>query len=166
MTAAYLQAEPLTKAGFAPFGDVIEIDGMQPLSINQGWAERYHGLARIEVGDGQAILSVFRATQRPMPVQIRMLERHPLGSQAFFPLTQDDWLIVVSAADKPDAGNLRLFRASGAQGVQYAANTWHHPLLVLQPRQDFLIADRDGPGKNLEECWFADGDVALVEGAR
>jgi ureidoglycolate lyase len=166
MTAIHLQAEPLTKASFAPFGDVIEIDGVQPLSINQGWAERYHALSRIEIGEGQAILSVFRATARPMPLEIRMLERHPLGSQAFYPLAQHDWLIVVSAADKPDAGKLRLFRASGTQGVQYATNTWHHPLLILMPQQDFLIADRDGPGENLEECLFADGDVAYVEDTR
>jgi ureidoglycolate lyase len=162
MTAIRLQAEPLTKASFAPFGDVIEIDGEKPISINQGWAERFHALARIDVGEGQAIVSVFRAKARPIPVEIRMLERHPLGSQAFYPLDQNDWLIVVSSADKPDAGNLRLFKASGTQGVQYATNTWHHPLLILQPQQDFLIVDRDGPGDNLEECWFADDDVALA----
>ena len=40
------------------------------------------------------------------------------------------------------------------QGLQYAANTWHHPLLALQPVHDFLVIDRVGPGENIEEHHF------------
>lgn len=142
--------EPLTKEAFSAYGDVIQTNGAENFQINESTTTRFHRLATPEVGpDGRAIISIFRGTRKPAPITIHMLERHPLGSQAFIPLSGDDWLIVV--AERPGADALRCFRASGKQGVQYATGTWHHPLLVLAPEQDFLIVDRDGPGNNLEE---------------
>lgn len=150
-----LTQEPLTKNAFTPFGAVLETEGAQQIPINQGTTTRFHALAGVETGaDGTAILSVFRGSRRPDPIAITMLERHPLGSQAFMPLSDHDWLIVV--AEQAEASALRCFRATGSQGVQYAPNVWHHPLLVLQPEQDFFIVDREGPGNNLEEIELAD----------
>lgn len=163
MTARQLPVEPLTKTAFAPFGDVVETDGAEELSINEGTTTRFHDLATVDAGreSGKPILSIFRARPRPQPVLIRMMERHPLGSQAFYPLADQPWLVVVCGGeDAPDPATLRCFRASGAQGVNYHPNIWHHPLLVLQP-QDFLVVDRDGPGDNLEEVWF-EADVAQI----
>ena len=165
MIARQLTIEPLTKQAFAPFGDVIETAGAQEFSINEGTTTRYHDLAAVDVGreEGKPILSVFRATPRPQPIVIRMMERHPIGSQAFYPLARQDWLVVVcDGVDAPDPATLKCFGADGAQGVNYRPNTWHHPLLVLQP-QDFLVVDRAGPGDNLEEAWFQDqGNFAQV----
>ena len=145
-----LAIEPLTRAAFAPFGTVIETAGAESFPINAGTTTRFHALAEADPGpDGRAILSIFRGTRRPAPIEIKMLERHPLGSQAFFPLSSEDWLVVV--AEQPIAQVLRCFRARGDQGVQYARGVWHHPLLVLVAAQDFLVVDRDGPGENLEE---------------
>jgi len=143
-----LVPEPLTAEVFAPFGTVLQTEGARSFAINQGTTTRFDGLAVAEVGDGKAAISVFRGTPRPRPIAIEMLERHPLGSQAFFPLSDHDWLVVV--ASNPDAP-LHCFRARGDQGVQYDANVWHHPLLVLIDVQDFLVVDRTGPGTNLEE---------------
>lgn len=145
-----LRAERLTAEAFAPFGKVIEADPATAVEINAGFTTRFHALAAVET-DAQAILSVFRG--RPRPLEIAMLERHPLGSQAFVPLNGRDWLVVV--AEAPDPAALRVFRAAGEQGVQYGANVWHHPLLVLEATQDFLVVDRAGPGDNLEEVFFA-----------
>ncbi len=146
----HLTPEPLTAAAFAPFGQVLRTEGAEQFSINQGTTTRFHALSTVETGpEGRAILSIFRARRRPDPIAITLLERHPLGSQAFMPLTPEDWLVVV--AGQPEASALRCFQARGDQGVQYATNVWHHPLLVLAPQQDFLIVDRSGPGENLEE---------------
>ncbi|HVJ40644.1 MAG TPA: ureidoglycolate lyase [Dongiaceae bacterium] len=153
-----LKPEPLTKAAFAPFGEVIEVDGAHHYGINQGFAERYHALARIDTAseDGTPIISVFIGEPRPLPLEIELMERHPLSSQAFYPLQERDWLVVVAeGAEAPQS--LRAFRASGRQGVSYARNVWHHPLLVLDPASRFLIVDRKGPGENLEEHWFDEG---------
>jgi len=81
-----------------------------------------------------------------------MLERHPLGSQAFIPMERHAWLAVV--ADRPEPDACRAFLARGDQGLQIARGIWHHPLLVLQPMHDFLVADRSGSGNNLEEHHF------------
>ena len=148
--------EPLTAEAFAPFGTVIETAGAQSFPINGGTTTRFHALATADVGpEGEAILSIFRATRWPQPVEIKMLERHPLGSQAFYPMSPHDWLIVVAAGERPTAADLRLFRARGDQGVQYAPGAWHHPLLVLVEQQEFLVVDRSGPGENLEEIAVA-----------
>ena len=163
-----LPVELLTASAFAPFGQVIQTDGAEQIMINEGTTTRFHDLANIDVGanggagGGRAILSIFRGTRRPDPIAIRMMERHPLGSQAFMPLAAHDWLVVVAPTNgddsAPDFARLRCFRAPGTIGVNYDRNVWHHPLLVLQPEQDFLIIDRAGPdgedkSANLQEYW-------------
>ncbi len=156
-TPSTLRIEPLTRAAFAPFGEVIETVGAERRMINEGTTERFHALATADVHaeGGAAILSLFRTNQRPFPFVVRMLERHPLGSQAFYPLTDHNWLVVVGeGGTRPDPATIRCFRATGRQGVNYARNTWHHPVLALQPQQEFLVMDRAGPGDNLEECWL------------
>lgn len=152
-----LSIEPLTKWAFAPFGDVVETEGMKPLSINQGHAERYNGLANIDVATegGQINISWFVASARPAPIAIRLMERHPLGSQLFMPLNGADWLVVV-CADPGISSSYRAFAAKGHQGVNYARNCWHHPLLVLKDTSSFLVVDRKGNGNNLEEYWLSE----------
>ena len=161
-----LTVEPLTRAAFAPFGEVIEVAAAELRLINEGTTERFHALAKADVSaeGGRAILSLFRSTRRPFPFPVRMLERHPLGSQAFYPLSHHDWLVVVGQGEvSPGPASIRCFRATGGQGVNYARNTWHHPLLILAPTQDFLVMDRDGLGGNLEEHWFgASGDPCMI----
>ena len=161
-----LAIEPLSAAAFEPFGDVIETAGAEVRIINEGTTRRFHDLAAIDVAaeGGAPILSVFRAAARAQPIQIRMVESHPLASQAFFPLSQQDWLVVVCEDNggEPALDTLRCFQATGWQGVNYARGVWHHPLLALAPSQDFLVVDRDGPGANLEERWF-DHDPRVIE---
>jgi ureidoglycolate lyase len=154
-----LAIEPLTRSAFSAFGDVIEMEGAEHYPINQGFAERFHDLARIDTStqDGETIISLFRGRPRPVPIEIGFVERHPLGSQAFYPLQNRDWLIVVATAgEAPTRQLLRAFRASGRQGINYARNVWHYPLLVLDRESDFLIIDRKGPGNNLEEAQLAE----------
>lgn len=145
-----IKVEPLTQQAFAPFGTVIEADPSTAVEINSGYTTRFHALAEAVVGEGQAIISIFRG--RPRELSIAMLERHPLGSQAFVPLGGQPWLAVV--AESHDLASCRAFHCQGNQGLQYDINVWHHPLLVLGDAQDFLIVDRAGEGNNLEEVFF------------
>jgi len=144
-----LRPEPLTAAAFAPFGRVIEADPATAVEINSGFTTRFHKLATAQ-SDANTILSIFRG--RPRALEIAMLERHPLGSQAFMPLGGRDWLAVVAETPEPSA--CRAFLCRGDQGLIYAANVWHHPLLVIDMAQDFLVVDRDGTGPNLQEVFF------------
>ncbi len=154
-----LVVEPLTREAFAPFGDVIAADdAAKHYPINEGTTERYHDLANVDVGEpsegGRALISIFRAQPRTLPFAVSMLERHPLGSQAFVPLTQLPYLVVVAPAEDPTA--MRAFLATDGVGVNYARGIWHHPLLALRERCDFLVVDRGGPGRNIEETSFAE----------
>lgn len=153
-----LKPQPLTREAFAPFGGVIEQEGSAPISINQGFAQRFNDLAHVDVSreGGETNVSLFVGQPRALPIAISLMERHPLGSQLFFPLQDRPWLVLV-AGDVHDPASFRAFAASGRQGVNYARNVWHHPLLVLDNDSRFLIVDRKGPGNNLEEVWLADG---------
>lgn len=156
-----LRAEPLTRDAFAPFGDVIEAADVDRFTINQGFAERFNDLAKIDITNeqGQPNISIVRSAPQPLPISLKLVERHPLGSQIFFPLQDQEWLVVVAdARDQPTPQSLRAFRAGGRQGINFARNVWHHPLLAPAPFGEFLIIDRKGPGSNLEEHWFAEGE--------
>ncbi len=144
-----LKAEPLNAAAFAPFGEVITADPASAVEINDGFTTRFHALAHVQ-SDADVILSIMRGRVRPL--RVAMLERHPLGSQSFMPLAGRAWLAVVAVRPEPKA--CRAFLCRGDQGVNYHAGVWHHPLLVLDSEQDFLVVDRLGQGANLEERAF------------
>jgi ureidoglycolate lyase len=138
-----MKAEPLTREAFSPFGQVIEADPDKAFEINAGFTTRFHALADVDAD--RPVISIFRGRVRPL--ELVLFERHPLASQAFMPLEGRDWLVAV--AETPTAP--RLFHCRGDQGVQYNRNVWHHPLLVLDGPQDFLVVDRSEPDGNLEE---------------
>lgn len=150
-----LRPVPLTREGFKPFGEVIEMEGSAHYTINQGFTERFNDLCFVDAGaeGGETNVSLFLGQPRPAPFEIRLMERHPLGAQAFVPLQDRAWLVLV-AGDPLDFASYRAFTATGRQGVNYARNVWHHPLLVLDADSRFLIIDRKGPGNNLEEVWL------------
>jgi ureidoglycolate lyase len=148
-----LTLQPLTRAAFAPFGEVIEADERQTqFVINGGTSQRFHDLARLEPGaGGRLIVSIFRAQARTLPFAVTMLERHPKASQAFMPLSGHPYLVVVAAPGALDPAAIQAFLARGDQGVNFAPGTWHHPLLALAGVSDFLVLDRDDPLDNCDE---------------
>ena len=75
-----------------------------------------------------------------MPIKIEVMERHPDGTQLFYPLQDRDWLVVV-CTNPHDAQTYRAFLATGRQGVNYHRNIWHHPLLVLD--RDYMTVPAD-----------------------
>jgi ureidoglycolate lyase len=149
--------ELLTKAAFSPFGDVIETDFADAIVINGGFALRADDLAQIDVAasGGTVNVSLLVAKARQRPIKVTMMERHPLSSQLILPLQERSWLVLV-CTDPLVPASFRAFEASGRQGVNYARNVWHHPLLVLDDDERFLVIDRKGPGNNLEEVWVDD----------
>lgn len=147
-----LTIEPLTREAFAPFGDVIELEGAKQFPINQGTTIRFHDLANVDVGEGgRALISLFRGQPRTLPFEVKMLERHPRGSQAFIPQNDKPYLVVVAPSGELDPSKLRAFVSRGWQGVNYARGVWHHPLLALGEVSDFLVVDRGGEGHNCDE---------------
>lgn len=149
-----LEVRPLTREAFKPFGEVIETTGAHHYPINQGSTERYHDLCRVDVDaeGGSPLISIFRGQPFTPPIELKMVERHPLGSQAFIPMSPRPFLIVVAEPSGSAPGTLQAFLSSGGQGVNYSRNVWHHPLISLDEVSDFVVVDRGGPGDNLEEA--------------
>ena len=149
-----MRSEPLTSAAFRAFGDVIDASQAAPATpINQGYAERWGDLARIDtaLAGGRTMLSIYRARPCPLPFRLRLLERHRLGSQAFIPLGRQAFLVIVAAAHAaPEPRNLRIFRTAPGQGVNLARGVWHHPLAALDAG-DFLVIER-AAGDGAVDC--------------
>lgn len=150
-------AQPLTRQRFAPFGDVIDFDTDNHYPINDGRCERYHALAKPEAAgpNGHVLINLFRGTPYGFPLKLTMVERHPLGSQAFVPLSPRPFVVVV-CADGPDGPQTpHAFLTAPGQGVNYPRNLWHGVLTPVGEPQDFVVVDRGGEGSNLEEFHFS-----------
>lgn len=144
-----LTPAPLTAQAFAPYGEVLEASGDDFRLINEGWCQRHTDRARLDFGpDGRAGISLFQARPRSLPYSFDLIERHPEGSQAFLPMTQHPFLVIVS--DGPEAVP-HAFLTSGAQGINLRRGTWHGVLTPLHAPGLFAVVDRIGPTPNVEE---------------
>ena len=146
-----IKIQPLSTENFLPYGDVIACQGNHFFQINDQQTERYHALAEVE-SDAKVGLSIFKNIQvTVIPFEIAILERHPVGSQAFVPMQGQRFLIIVAPCldhEHPDLDQIQAFISDGRQGVNYRAGTWHHPLLTLEAPSDFVVVDRIGTGSN------------------
>ncbi len=153
MTKA-LKTMALTADAFAPYGDVIEFSGTPDKIINQGLCGRYHDLATLDFTDGRAGISLFDARARDLPHVVDMVERHPMGSQAFIPLSPLRFLVIVADDTGGTPTNLRAFITTPGQSINLHRNIWHGVLCPLGTPGKFAVIDRIGDGSNLEEHWF------------
>lgn len=141
-----LPVYPLTQAAFAAYGDVIETTGRDFFHINDGKVERYHDLTKVEILEQErTLVSINRAQPAALPVVVSVLEKHPLGSQAFVPMQGERFIVIVAGGgDQPDLATLKAFITNGQQGVNYHRNVWHHPLFAFGTTTNFLTVDRGG----------------------
>ena len=141
----------ISKENFANYGDLISTNNVKPIDINNGYAKRFDNLANINTlkDQGKTIVSIFTALKRNFPMKINMMEKHPLGSQAFIPLKETTFLAFVAPnGDKPDLNKIEAFIIPPGIGVNYKPGTWHFPLISTED-MNFLVVDRKGPGDNL-----------------
>lgn len=154
-----IKTQPLTSEAFAPFGDVLSFDGAPDKMINQELCGRYHDRAQISISDGKAGISLFDAVPRTLPYQLALLERHPLGSQAFVPMSANPFLVIVAPDEGGKPGTPLAFITSAHMGVNYHANIWHGVLTPLAAPGRFAVIDRIGAGANLEEFWLEESYI-------
>jgi len=161
-----IKPAPLTAKNFAPYGDVIEVSNRaEPRTINQGNTLRYHDLARLELmaEGGRPSINIFRSKPLPRPVMIRLMERHPLSSQVFFPLGEQPYLVVVAKPGDFHPKHIRAFLAGADQGVNFHPGVWHHYSLALNEPSDFLVIDRLGPGEDCEEAFLEENKLISID---
>lgn len=147
-------AQPLTHESFHKFGDVIDTTGDPDMVINQGLCDRFHDRARLDFGNGRAGISLFRAEPRALPYEVEMMERHPLGSQAFIPMSLTSFLVVVAPDNADTPGEPLAFRTEPGQAINFLRGTWHGVLTPLSEPGLFAVIDRIGEGQNLQEHWL------------
>lgn len=150
-----LVPEVLTAERFKPYGDVIEITGASGISINSGNCIRYSDLASLDIDNSGTVgISLFDAKAYSNPLSLRYVERHPLGSQAFMPMSADKYLVIVADDNDGIAHNPQVFVTDGTQGVNYKRNTWHGVLSPIVKQCQFAVVDYIGIKENLEEYFF------------
>lgn len=145
-----LKTEPLTAEAFAPFGDVLEAAGTPDMVINGGLCGRFHDRAKLAFDGGRPAISIFRGELKSMPYSFDMVERHPLGSQAFIPMSNDPFLVIVAPDENGTPGAPRAFMTTPYQGINLHQNVWHGVLTPLSGPGLFMVFDREGDGVNLE----------------
>ncbi len=158
-----IHTEPLTATAFAPFGDLLDCSGDPDKLINQGLCGRYHDRAALDFADGRAGISLFKAELRSLPYMLDLLERHPLGSQAFVPMSHHPFLVIVALDEDGAPGTPRAFLTQAGQAINFHRNTWHGVLTPLSGTGLFAVIDRIGDGTNLQEHWL-DTPFEVIDG--
>ena len=151
MTNLIIKPKPITKANFKKFGDIITTADIKPIEINNGYARRYDGIVNLNTkkDNGECTISIFSALKRSFPMKIDMMEKHPLGSQAFIPMKETIFLAFVAPeGNKPDLSKVESFIVPKGIGINYNLGIWHFPLISTED-MNFLVVDRLGDGDNL-----------------
>ena len=158
-----IKPKKITRKNFKKFGDVICTKKIKPININDGYAKRFHNLGNIDTlkKNGSTIISIFSAKKRKFPMNIKMMEKHPLGSQAFIPMNETTFLVFVAPkGKKPNTKKIKSFIVPKQTGVNYKPGIWHFPLISTK-NMNFLVIDRKGIGNNLVIYNFKNEKISL-----
>ena len=146
-----IKPKKITRKNFQKYGDLISLKKKKSVNINDGYAKRFDNLCRINTSSkkGKTIMSIFSAKKRKFPMNIKMMEKHPLGSQAFVPMNETTFLVFVAPKGKrPNTKKIESFIVPKQTGINYKPGIWHFPLISTK-NMNFLVIDRKGKGKNL-----------------
>ena len=149
-----IYTQKISTENFAIFGDVIDSEGISPTIINRGECKRYNDLARLQFSGARLGISIFDANVRSFPYKLDMMERHPLGSQSFIPMTHSPFLVTVAKNLNDTPVEPKAFVTAPGQGINLLAGTWHGVLTPLKEPGRFAVVDRIGSDENLEEFYF------------
>ena len=142
---------PVSPEAFAPFGDLLDAQSAPDMMINKGLCGRHHDRAQLDFSGGRAGVSVFDAQPRQLPYSLGLMERHPLGSQCFMPMTEHPFLAIVAPDDGDKPGVPVAFMIPPHTGINIHRNIWHGVLTPLHGPGLFAVIDRIGEGNNLQE---------------
>tara|TARA_Y100000590_G_scaffold84320_1_gene94209 strand:+ start:27 stop:524 length:498 start_codon:yes stop_codon:yes gene_type:complete len=160
-----IKPQKITRKNFKKFGDLISTRKIKPININNGYAKRFDNLCAINTSlkKGNTIMSIFSAKKRKFPMKIDMMEKHPLGSQAFVPMSETEFLVIVAPkSKKPNIKKIKSFIVPKQTGINYKPGIWHFPLISTK-NMNFLVIDRKGMGNNLVIYKFKNEKISLKQ---
>jgi len=158
-----IKPKKITSKNFKKFGEVISTKKIKPININNGYAKKFDSLCKINTSlkKGNTIMSIFSARKRKFPMNIKMMEKHPLGSQAFIPMKETKFLVFVAPkGKKPNVKKIESFIIPKQTGINYKPGIWHFPLISIK-NMNFLVIDRKGIGNNLAIHNFENEKISL-----
>ena len=158
-----IKPKKITRKNFKKFGDLICTKKIRPININNGYAKRFDNLCKINTSlrKGNTIVSIFSAKKRKFPMSIKMMEKHPLGSQAFIPMNETKFFVFVAPkGKKPNINSIKSFLVPKQTGINYKPGIWHFPLISTK-NMNFLVIDRKGTGNNLVIHNFKNEKISL-----
>ena len=160
-----IKPKKITHKNFKKFGDVISTKKVKPTNINNGYAKKFANLCKINTSlkKGNTIMNIFSAKKRKFPINIKMMEKHPLGSQAFIPMSEAIFLVFVAPkGKKPNTKKIKSFIVPKQTGINYKPGIWHFPLISTK-NMNFLVIDRKGMGNNLIIYKFKNEKISLKQ---
>ena len=159
-----LDIQKITKENFSKYGDLITIRNKTSENINNNTTQSFFDLANIEIlGDNtNSRLNIFSAKKRIFPLDIDMLEMHPLSSQVFLPMSKADFIVLVTPVNiKPDLNKIECFKVSNGDGINFKTSIWHFPLISIQDAK-FITIDKKDAQKNIEIYKFAKNEKFIL----
>ena len=158
-----IKPKKITRKNFKRFGELICTKKIRPININNGYAKRFDNLCKINTSSkkGNTIVSIFSAKKRRFPMNIKMMEKHPLGSQAFIPMNETKFFVFVAPrGKKPNINRIESFIVPKQNGINYKPGVWHFPLISTK-NMNFLVIDRKGIGNNLKIYNFKNEKISF-----
>ena len=159
-----LYFKTITKDNFSQYGDLITTRNKISEGINKNTTQSFFDLANIEIlgEDNNARLNIFNAKKRIFPLNIDMLEMHPLSSPVFLPMSQTYFIVLVAPIDiKPNLNKIECFKIFNGDGVNFKSGVWHFPLISTQDAQ-FITIDKKDAEKNIEIYKFTETEKFIL----
>ena len=160
-----LQINKISKDNFSKYGLLVSTKDVKSQNINEETTKSFYDLVDIEIygEDKECRINIFKATKRIFPLEINMLENHPLSSQAFIPLQKTNFIVVVApVSEKPDINSIEAFQISPEESINFKPKVWHFPLIATE-NSNFLTIDKKDSENNLEIYNFQNNDKIFLD---
>ena len=159
-----LQIKKISKDNFSKYGQLVSTKDIESQNINEETTKSFYDLVNIEIygDDKKCRVNIFKSIKRNFPLEINMLENHPLSSQAFIPLQKTNFIVVVAPiSDEPDINLIETFLISPEEGINFKPKVWHFPLIATE-NSNFLTIDKKDSANNLAIYNFQNNDKIFL----
>jgi len=160
-----LKIKKINVQNFSKYGQLISTKDIESKNINSNTTKSFFDLANIQIlgKDKNCRINIFKAKKRNFPLEINMLEKHPFSSQAFIPLQNTSFIVVVAPGSKiPNINLIEAFLVDQEDGINFNPKIWHFPLISLED-SNFLTIDKKNSKDNLEIFNFKNIDKIFLD---
>jgi len=160
-----LQIKKISKDNFSKYGQLVSTKDIESQNINEETTKSFYDLVNIEIygDDKKCRVNIFKSIKRNFPLEVNMLENHPLSSQAFIPLQKTNFIVVVAPiSSEPDINLIETFLISPEEGINFKPKVWHFPLIATE-NSNFLTIDKKDSANNIEIYNFQNNDKIFLD---